>query len=525
MPLDDDDMKKSVRDRVEKEEAAASPADEGPKITSKLIRDCLYKNELGDGILFSTLYRDQFLYRKNTQEWLSWAGHYWELDMMGRSLAAVEGIVERYLAEYRTIGGEIADLLGKDDDGSKDEVTRLKKLQASLQKRVSQLRADKRRTACLKFAHTNAAPLAVRGEEFDNKPMLFVCANGVLDLETGVLKPGCPGDYLSMSSPIPFLGIDWPAPRWEKTLLEIYAGKEDLVAYLQRLFGYAMTGLVTEKVFPILYGRIGWNGRSLITETISRIMGEMAGSIQAEMLLSSKFSKNSSGPSPDVMSLKGLRMAFASEIDDGQRFSASKIKWYTGKVELVGRRPNDKYETRFAPTHTIFLETNLLPKAPADDKAFWERLHVIPHTISFVNRDPQETHERRAIQDLDRQLVPEYPGILAWILRGCLLWQRDGLCPPEEVIAEGKKYQRNEDILADFIDECCHRGPAEKEASSVLYDRFKGWYKENIDRDGDVPSPTWFGKLFGRKFEKTKAEGRVVYHGVALKAEQGGLEG
>lgn len=514
----DDELRKQVEERVAQEAASAPPGEEAPKIDSKMIRDCLYKNELGDGLLFAALHRNQFLYRKNTQEWLSWGGHHWELDIMGRSLAAVEGIVEHYLAESKGVNDAIGKLLGKEDDESKDELARLRKLQSYLHKRVSQLRADKRRTACLKFAHTNAFPLAIEGKEMDGKPMLFVCANGVLDLETGILKPGCPGDYLSLSSPIPFLGIDTPAPLWEKTLLEIYAGKEDLVAYLQRLFGYAMTGLVAEKVFPILYGRIGWNGRSLITETIRHIMGDMAGSIQAEMLLSSRFAKSSSGPSPDVMSLKGMRMAFASEIDEGQRFSASKIKWYTGKVELVARRPNDKYETRFPPTQKIFLETNILPKAPADDKAFWERLHVIPHTITFVKRDPQETYERRAILDLDKQLIPEFPGILAWLLRGCLLWQRDGLQPPEEVIAEGKKYQRNEDILADFIDECCQRGPAAKEASSDLYERFKGWYRENIDNDEkNTPSPTWFGKIFGRKFEKTKAEGRVVYHGVALK--------
>jgi len=206
------------------------------------------------------------------------------------------------------------------------------------------------------FSHTIDQPLAITGEEMDNKPMLFPCANGVIDLETGKCKPGQPSDYLSMSSPVEWRGIDEPAPLWEKTLREIFncdrtGDDQSVIEYLQRLFGYAMTGLVQEKVFPVLYGKTGWNGRSLIVETISYIMGDFAGSIPAEMLLSQRISKSASGPSPDIMSLKGLRMAFASEIDEGQRFSAAKIKWLTGKDELTGRNPHDKYPTRFYPTH------------------------------------------------------------------------------------------------------------------------------------------------------------------------------
>jgi putative DNA primase/helicase len=506
-------------------QAMPAGSDAPPKITSDLIRSCLFENEKGDGVLFSTLFHDRFLFDKNTQEWFEWAGHYWQRDMMSRSLAAVEQIVVgHYLAEYKRVAQDIVDLTASatDGDGSATEIKRLRTQQANLLKRASQLRADKRRTACLKFAHTIDNPLAIKGEEFDCKPMLFPCANGVIDLETGRLKPGRPGDYLSMASPVEFTGIDAPAPLWEKSLLEIFGGNEALVAYLGRLFGYAMTGLVHEKVFPVFYGRTGWNGRSLIIETVSYVMGALAGSIPSEMLLSQKYSKNSSGPSPDIMSLKGIRMAFASEIDEGQRFSASKIKWLTGKDELVGRSPHDKYPTRFAPTHKLFLMTNTQPQAPPNDKAFWERLHLIPFLVSFVNRDPQEAHERRAILDLDQQVLKEAPGILAWLVRGCLLWQRDGLKPPHEITDATEQYRRNEDLLADFIDECCLREPGAKAKSSVLYARFIDWYHDNVGQK--EPTGTWFGKQLSQKYDKDKSNGCVIYHGIALNSPQGEME-
>ena len=532
-----DDIRKQVQDRIDQEASNVSPVNDEPKITSKLIQECLFANEMGDGILFAALFRDKFLHCKNTQEWFEWTGHRWKMDMMNRSLTAVEKIAEEYLSEYGRLAAQISDKIKAGEEASSKSIEHLKTQQHQLLKRASQLRGDKRRTACLKFAHTIEDRLAITGDEFDSKPMLFPCANGVIDLETGRLKPGRPDDYLSKASPVEFKGINEPAPLWEKSLLEIFGGNAEkaldaqeneraarFVAYNRRLYGYSMTGQVIEKVFPMLYGPTGWNGRSLIIDTISRVMGELAGSIPSEMLLSVKFTKSASGPSPDIMGLKGLRMAVASEIDENQRFSVAKIKWLTGKDELVGRSPHDKYQTRFDPTHKLFVMSNTQPQAPPNDKAFWERLHLIPFAISFVNRDPHEAHERRAILDLGDQIMKEAPGILAWLVRGCLEWQREGLKPPKEIMEATEEYRKNEDLLADYIDECCLREPGAKEKSAVLYQRFIDWYKDNIGEK--VPTGTWFGKLLSQKFKKWKSEGCIMYHGIALKGgRQGGLDG
>ncbi len=519
------DLKKQVEERVAEETAGIPTAEDAPVIDSKLIHQCLFQNAVGDGLLFATLFRDQFLFVKNNQEWFEWTGHIWRRDIMNRSLAAVEKIAGLYLGEYERISSQIVERAQAGD--GKDEIKKLSKKQEKILERVRQLRGDNRRTSCLKFAHTIVNPLAIAGEDFDNKPMLFPCANGVIDLETGKFKPGRPADYLSLASPVEWTGMDTPSPLWDKSLRQIFNcdredDNQDIIEYMQRLFGYAMTGLVKEKVFPVLYGKTGWNGRSLIIETISYVMGSLAGSIPAEMLLSQKFSKSSSGPSPDIMSLKGIRLAFASEIDEGQRFSAAKIKWLTGKDELTGRNPHDKYPTRFNPTHKLMIMTNSKPQAPPDDKAFWERLHLIPFNISFVNRDPQESYERRANLNLDKEINKEASGILAWLVKGCLMWQRDGLNPPKIVTEETEKYRQDEDMLADWIDECCLREPGAKNKASKLYGSFVNWYHANIGQK--EPTGTWFGKQLSKKFDKHKSEGCIVYYGITLNSEQGSLE-
>jgi putative DNA primase/helicase len=513
-----DDIRRQVQDRVKEEAEKFPPKDkEESKVTSEFISQCLRENAKGDASLYAEIFRDKYLYCKGMKEWFAWAGHFWKLDIMDEAITSIEEVAVKYLEEYKTTSTKVAEMANAGADGSD-----LKKLQGKctkLAERVRQLRGSNRRTQCLQFIHTIKNPLAISGEEFDKRPMLFPCANGVIDLETGKLHAGRPTDYLSMASPIEFNGIDDPPELWEKSLLEIYGceakdADRSMPEFIRRLFGYAITGYSHEKVFPIFWGKGGWNGRSVILETISDIMGAMAGPIPSEMLLSQKFAKSSSGPSPDVMKLKGLRLAIATETDENQRFSTSKIKWYTGNNELTGRWPNDKRPIDFRPTHTLILESNYQPAAPANDRSFWERVHLIPHKISYVNRDPRELFERRANLNLRKEMEKEKSKILGWMVKGCLLWQKDGLKPPDTVTEATKKYREDEDMIGDFTDECCIKEPGAKEKGAYLYNRFVEWYHANIGKN--EPSGTWFGKQLSQKYEKNKSTGCVMYHGLKL---------
>jgi putative DNA primase/helicase len=518
-----DELKKQVQERVAEETSGIPEADDGPKIDSKFIQQCLFDNTVGDGMLYATALRNKFVFCKNTGEWYRWDGNYWQRDVMNRSLVAVEVIVPFYLAEYKKVAIQLSEFIAGGEDPKSEQAKKIEKLRDKLLSRANQLRDDKRRTACLKFAHTIENPLAIKGDELDTQPWLFPCKNGVIDLRTGKLKPGRPEDYLSLASPIEFKGVDEPAPIWERSLLEIFNGNQDLVDYLQRLFGYGMTGIVNEKIFPVLHGKTGWNGRSLIVETIAHIMGDLSGAIQSEMMMSQKYGKSSAGPSPDIMALKGVRLAFASEVDENQRFSAARIKWLTGNDTLVGRGLQEKYQTKFTPTHKLILMTNTQPAAPAKDKAFWERMHLIPFEISFVKRDPLEPHERRANLNLANEIKKEYPGILGWLVKGCLLWQQQGINPPTAVIEASNKYRQNEDMMGDFIEECCEKEPAAKVQASVIYNTFLEWYHANIGK-GDKLTGSWFGKQFNHYFEKTKINGCNYYLGVDVKSGTGHTE-
>jgi putative DNA primase/helicase len=509
-------VKTEEKQQQDKKEEKASGGDIPGGITSRFVLDCLNACEVGDGTLYAAIHRGKFLYNKNCQEWFAWQGHSWDHDILGSAMAAVEDVVDVYLQEALRKGEEIK--AAREKENSQKE-SFAQKIQHDLYKRAVKLRTVRGRNNCLQCAHQNSDPLAIRGDETDLHPWLLAVQNGVINLKTGKLMQGRPGQYLTMASPVEWQDIETPAPLWEKTLLEIFDNSEPLVAYFQRLLGYAITGLTHEHIFPVLWGQ-GRNGKSMIVEIISRILGPLAGPIQSEMLLDSgRGMRNSAGPSPDIMGLKGLRIAFASETDEGRRFSPAKVKWLTGGDTLIGRNPNDKYQITFDPTHTLVLLTNHTPHANPDDFAFWERMHLVPFPLSFVDRPPRAENERPAIKCLRDRLTKEFPGILAWMMRGCICWQRNGLDPPYIVTEATKQYRRDEDILADFLEECCVMDLKAKVRARDIYDVFSRWYETNISKKGMAQRK--FGAILGTRFEKRKVGGIYVYDGIGLQEDSG----
>lgn len=490
------------------------------KIPTDFVLPCVRAEDLGLGMLYAEIHRDRFLFVKQTQEWLVWGGHHWGLDTMDQAKAEVEAVAECLLEEHARLGQSATEA---GQSGNKDAATFYQRQQQMVMSRVKRLRKKGGPEACLEFAHTNRTPLAISGEELDAREWQVACANGVLDLRTGRFRGGRTGDFILKASPVEWLGIDTPAPRWERFLHEVMGGDAEMAAYLGRLFGASMRGGNKEHVLPVLHGK-GRNGKSMLVETIMHVLGPLAGPIPAEMLLDQNSVRNSDAPSPSIMALRGLRAAFASETDENRRFSSARCKWLSGGDKLTGRWPNDKRPITFAPTHILFLLTNHKPHAPADDFAFWERMHLIPFERSFVNREPEDETEMRRDDTLGEALMSEAPGILAWLVRGCLEWQQQGLNPPAKVLAATDDYRRDEDLLALFVGDCCEvvppdiNDPTTRTNATDLYDAFVLWFSVNISKKKQFPQRK-FGALAQKKFRKEKVGGKNWYYGLLLNAE------
>ena len=486
----------------------------GSGITPGFVRACLYNNERGDGILFAALHREKYVHIKSTGQWLAWGGHHWQLDKADYSHNAVEQVALKYLEQAGLLKERIEAAMA---EGKKDEAGHLDAERKLYMGRVSRLRG-KGAKPCLEWAHKiGADSLAIIGHEIDQRPWLLPCKNGVIDLQTGKLLAGCPGDYLVKAIPVEWQGIDAPRPEWEKFIAEIHLDDPDIVAFVRRLLGYSITGLTTEHFIACFVGE-GRNGKGTMFETIKAIMGELAWSIQPELILEQKNTRSSAGPSPDLISLQGRRLVIASETDENRKISGAKVKSLTGADTINARAPHDRFETNFRPTHKLILYTNHIPIGLTRDYALFKRLLFLNYPLKFVD-DPKDPNERQRDAGLPARLEKEAPGILAWLVQGCLEWQERGLDPPEKIRADAEELRRREDTFQQFFDERCLADPDHHALFKDIYTKFAAWYAEEIDeseryRPSKKAVSAWLEK---RGFQRTKPGGQATVNGLLLK--------
>lgn len=77
-----------------------------------------------------------------------------------------------------------------------------------------------------------------------------------------------------------------------------------------------------------------------------------------------------------------------------------------------------------------------------------------------------------------------------------------------------KEYQREEDLVADFIEERCTIDSEARVSAKEIYSNFTSWYEETISKK--IPSQKWLGKELRKKFETVKTDGRITYSGINI---------
>lgn len=254
--------------------------------------------------------------------------------------------------------------------------------------------------------------VALKSDNFDKDVFLLNCKNGTLDLQTGKLKPHAQQDYITRRVELDYKP-DAKCPNWDAFLSGIFLGDQELIKYMQKAVGYALSSLMKEQCIFILYG-VGMNGKSTFLKHVYRILGDYAINTPASTLME-KY--NDSIPN-DVARLKGARLVTAVESGKNKALAESQIKQLTGDDPISARFLHREYFDFFA-TFKIFFATNHKPNISGTDKGIWRRIMTIPFekVITPDERDPE----------LDKKLSKEYEGILAWAVRGFELLQKEGL--------------------------------------------------------------------------------------------------
>lgn len=347
--------------------------------------------------------------------------------------------------------------------------------------------------------------ISIKHDVLDVDPMLFNISNGTIDLRTGKLRQHERADMLTKLAVVVY-DPSAKCPLFLAFLDRIMAGNADLIAFLQRAVGYCLTGQTGERCLFILHGS-GANGKTVFIETIAALLGDYAKAVPASALLSCRSEER---PRNDLAMLAGVRMASATETNEGRKLDEAIVKIVTGGDRISARFLFCEHFT-FTPTFKLWMATNHKPEIRGTDDAIWARIRLIPFnvTIPEAERDPE----------LKNKLRTELSGILNWALAGCMEWQQRRLDPPKEVIDATEGYRLEQDQVGEFIEEACVTADGISASASALFEGYCKWCKSG---GVDALNQTMFGRrLNDRGFhaERCKITGRKLRCGIGIRAK------
>ncbi|HVW08370.1 MAG TPA: phage/plasmid primase, P4 family [Bryobacteraceae bacterium] len=439
------------------------PPDDAPDLIGEIPL-----TDSGNGERVLKLHGTDIRFCPEFKKWLLWDGRRWKVDTDAATVTQKVKGMARLLYRQAAL---IAD----------------KEWRYAVQKHARDAESQGAITAALLRCKSEAG-MSISAADLDKHRYLLNCMNGVVDVRTGDLLPFDRGYYITKLCHVNYKAesnSEKDCPRFMKLLYWAMGETPDqgelpervtrMVDFLQRSFGYSLTGDVSEKAAFICYGAKGNNGKTTLLTIFKTILAEYATQLDINTLMTSKFTDNN--VRADLARLHGARFVMTSEVDDGQRLSERLMKYLTaGMGEITACR---KFENpfEFIATHKIWMDCNYRPEIKGADEAIWTRLKCVPFLRRIDKNDPA----------IDKQLVDkilaESEGVLAWAIRGAMRWAKDGnLGDPPEVAAAGAEWREADDPLAPFLEECCEVDVADPFCYCRCTDftkAYQAWCKDN----------------------------------------------
>jgi putative DNA primase/helicase len=420
-------------------------------------------------LAFAERYRDTLRFDHSIGKWFVWTGTHWRRE--GTCLA---------FSWARDLARELARAVPNE--------VRIVASKASFAGNVE------------RFARADRA-FAVTSEIWDKNLYLLGTPGGTVDLRAGEIGEAKPEDYITKLTAV--TPTDNPdCPRWLQFMREATNNEQGLIDFLQQFAGYMLTGDIKEHSLLFIHGG-GGNGKSVFQNTLAGILAEYATAAAMDTFTSSSMDKHPT----DLAMLHGARLVTASETEEGRAWAESRIKQMTGGDRIRARfMRQDFFE--YTPQFKLLLAGNHKPTLRNVDDAVRRRFNIIP----FIYKPPAPD------SDLETKLRAEWPGILCWMVEGCLIWQRSGLVRPQVVLDATEEYFEEQDSIRQWIEERCETGKGDlSDTSTNLFRSWTTWATANGEQPGTARWLTQaLRRLCFKQFRKNKARG---FRGIEAKPE------
>jgi len=378
---------------------------------------------------FIDQHKDTLRYVPSLGKWLRWDGKRWCFD-------------ERLIAHDRM-----------------RKICRAAAIECNQAKLAKLIASNKTAAAAERFARSDQRIVATV-DELDADQWLLNSPGSTINLRNMEEWPHRQSDLLTKITGVA-PDASCPTPVWDAFLARVTDNQPELTAYLQRVAGYSLTGSTQEHALFFLYG-VGANGKTTFLNAIMACAGDYHRTAPIETFTASSVDRHPT----DLAGLRGARLVTAIETEEGRRWAESRIKSLTGGDKISARfMRQDFFE--YTPQFKLIIAGNHKPGLKSVDEAIRRRFNLIPFTVTIP---PDERDEA-----LPEKLKAELPGIMQWMIDGCVDWQERGLAPPEVVTKATAAYLEAEDALAAWIEEVGQLDPNAWEKSSDLFASWAAW--------------------------------------------------
>ena len=412
--------------------------------TSENITDCT-PGDIANGKLFASQMQGRLIFNSSRSRWMRYDGGVFTLCERGEEMAAAKRVAEKLLTAV------IKEMQTKGADDPK-----VKKWFAN----AIRVQHQKGLDAMLELTKSET-DMSVPVAAIDADPWLLCVRNGVLDLKRGVLMAHDPKMLLTRRAEADYLP-DATCPLFERFISDIFDGDRETAASLQRYIGYSLTGDVSEEKLAFAYGS-GANGKSVLANVLTAVLGTYCMTAPASML---EVQGNNSGPRPDLARMAGARLVLANETNEGKAWDSQTIKQIVSTERIATRfLYSDFFE--FQPTAKVIVRGNHKPTIHDSGDGMWRRLDLWPfeRQFSITERDTR----------LLDKLLAERDGILAWMVRGCSMWQQSGLMQSPRIRDASLSYRNDCDVIGQWLTDQCELAPAYVEDTGTLYHSYRMW--------------------------------------------------
>lgn len=427
--------------------------------------------EDGVALAFLNRFKDLLRYCYHTGAWYQWNGSIWRREETKLAFSWA-----------RLVCREIA------REGDAED-----KLKATLARAATAAAVER-------FAQSDRA-FAVTSEIWDRDLWLLGTPGGTVDLRTGMRQPARPGDYITKATAV-VPAPQTACPTWKAFLNQATGGDAALIRFLQQWCGYCLTGITREHALLFIYGP-GGNGKSVFLNTLAAILGDYCRTAPMDTFTAAPGDRHPT----DLAMLRAARLVTAQETEEGRAWAEARIKQMTGGDPVTARFMRQDFFT-FTPQFALTIAGNHKPTLKNVDDAARRRFNIVP----FLHKPAQPDRQ------LEDKLREEWPGILGWMIDGCLDWQNNGLVRPKVVVDATAEYFEAQDTIGRWLAERCILAPHLEEKPGRLVADCRTWAVENGEAP---PTPAQFRSALERTHGIRYATIRGVQHvkGVGLPAK------